>query len=361
MKNSKRRIEAIDIAKAITILLVILGHTTGNTDTPLFRRMLYTFHMPLFFALAGISIKPKLLNSWKEWLSFLQKNVLALLVPYFIWGLVYAPFSYQNIQKLLYGSWEALGQMETLTSLWYLPCFFLARIFVQAVIQILGHCKVKNLPLWYGICAIGMFIVGTTLYHPENGWPWGVDIAFVGTAFILLGIALRKLFIIMSQQKTIWFFVSLIASTTLFCIGTIFRGDALELSLMCKGDYGNLAWFICNSISGSMIVVSLSMLISRISRESAHPFHTDAITYIGQHTMGIYLLHKPFLQQVTMPILLRICNNPDWFLPMAIIGSFITLGISILFCMVIERFIPQLLGQFTPNEWKQAEKAEILQ
>lgn len=43
-KNSgtRRRIETIDIAKAIAIFCVILGHTTGNLDTPLFRRVLYS-------------------------------------------------------------------------------------------------------------------------------------------------------------------------------------------------------------------------------------------------------------------------------------------------------------------------------
>lgn len=53
-KKKRARIELIDIAKALTIFLVILGHTTGNLDTPLYRRVLYSFHMPLFFFLAGI-------------------------------------------------------------------------------------------------------------------------------------------------------------------------------------------------------------------------------------------------------------------------------------------------------------------
>lgn len=345
-KGKKRRIETIDIAKAITIFLVILGHSTGNLDAPMFRRMLYAFHMPLFFALAGMSMTPKSLSTWKEWKSFLQKNILALVVPYLIWGLVYAPFSYQSILNLLYGSWEALNDMGTLTSLWYLSCFFIARIFVQIIITLLECCKVKNITLWCGISAAIMFAIGVILPHPEKGYPWCFDVAFIGTTFILLGIALRKSFLIMAQQKTLWLVVSFVVSTILFCAGTLLRGDALELSLMCKGEYGNLVWFVVNSITGSMIVVSLSMLISRISRESAHPFGTGAVTYIGQHTMGIYLLHKAFLQQVAMPLLLSVCSDQSMFLAMAIIGTCITLVVSILLCMVIEKFIPQLLGQF---------------
>ncbi len=66
LKKQKARIELIDIAKAITIVLVILGHTTGILETPMYRRFLYAFHMPLFFFLAGLSIKPKALNSFLE-------------------------------------------------------------------------------------------------------------------------------------------------------------------------------------------------------------------------------------------------------------------------------------------------------
>ncbi len=57
--KKKVRIELIDIAKATTIILVILGHTPGNLYTPMYRRLLYSFHMPLFFFLAGMSIKAK--------------------------------------------------------------------------------------------------------------------------------------------------------------------------------------------------------------------------------------------------------------------------------------------------------------
>lgn len=152
--RKSRRIETIDIAKAITIFCVILGHTTGNLDAPMFRRVLYAFHMPLFFFLAGLSIKPKAVQGFRGWGAFLYKNVLALMAPYFVWGLVYAPFSYPDMGALFYGSWEALNRMETLTSLWYLPCFFISRVLVQIVVNIAGYAKVKNMPLWCGICAL---------------------------------------------------------------------------------------------------------------------------------------------------------------------------------------------------------------
>ena len=50
----KRRIEIIDIAKCIAIFMVILGHTSPNSELagnpPLITKILYSIHMPLFFS-----------------------------------------------------------------------------------------------------------------------------------------------------------------------------------------------------------------------------------------------------------------------------------------------------------------------
>ncbi|MBR3226396.1 MAG: acyltransferase family protein [Atopobiaceae bacterium] len=153
-KKKRTRIELLDIAKAITIFLVILGHTTSNTDTIMYRRVLYAFHMPLFFFLAGLSTKPKALYGHEAWDAFLKKNVLALAVPLVIWGLVYGPFSIANFPKLFYASWESLTEMGTLTSLWYLSAFFVARIIVQAIVTLLDRLGQGGNNLIYGLCSL---------------------------------------------------------------------------------------------------------------------------------------------------------------------------------------------------------------
>lgn len=354
--GKSRRIETIDIAKAITIFCVILGHTTGNLDTPLFRRVLYAFHMPLFFLLAGLSVKPGAVRGFRGWGQFLYKNFLALMAPYFVWGLVYAPFSYPNMGALFYGSWEALVSMDTLTSLWYLPCFFVARVIVQIVVNIAEYAKAKSVPRWCGIAALLLTAVGFLLPHSENGVVWCADVAFVASGFVLFGIAVRKAYLIMAQQKTLWLILSFVGSTLLFGAGTVLRGDALALSLMCKGEYGNLFWFVYNSVFGSVSVLTLSMLLSRLSRESVQPFRIGAVTYVGQQTMGIYLLHKPFLQQVIIPALSGIFPGDFPFLGIALIGSILGMVFSVVMCYVIGKFIPQLLGRFPRNEWTETGK-----
>ena len=150
--------------------------------------------------------------------------------------------------------------------------------------------------------------------------------------------------LILAQQKT-WVLVAVFAgSLALLLGGTILRGDALELCLMCAGEYGNLFWFLLNSAAGTMTVLALSMLLTRLAREGKRPFSTATVNFIGQHTLGIFLPHKNMLQMLILPWLLSWIKGPA--LLTAVLGSCVALAGSILICAVIERYVPQLLGQF---------------
>ena len=129
----------------------------------MYRRLLYSFHMPLFFFLAGMSIKPRALKSFEEWRVFIRKNALALVVPYLIFAFIYAPFSFDNVPKFLFGSWQALGKAGTLTSLWYLTSFFVARIYCQILANLVSRMQTEKTAVILGILAIPMFAVGFLL------------------------------------------------------------------------------------------------------------------------------------------------------------------------------------------------------
>lgn len=83
----KQRLTYIDIARAIGILFVVLGHVNQfyrdsqgieNSQTLIF---IYAFHMPLFFILSGILFSEKTFHDL-SFFDFLIKKVKALLVPY---------------------------------------------------------------------------------------------------------------------------------------------------------------------------------------------------------------------------------------------------------------------------------------
>ena len=160
---------------------------------------------------------------------------------------------------------------------------------------------------------------------------------------MLLGIALRNRILIFAQAKTWILAVFTLLSAAVLACGTILRGDALELCLMCGSDYGNLFWFMLNAVSGSALVLGISMLLFRDSREG-RSFSTAAITYVGQHTLGVYLLHKNLQLDLIIPWIHIWLAGPQ--LLVACIATCISFAASLALCALIEKFVPQLLGQF---------------
>lgn len=76
-----KRLDWIDIAKGIAIILVIVGHTVPN-PSPL-RHAIFSFHKPVFFILAGYTFRPKPRR------ELLSGSVSRLLVPYVILALAW--------------------------------------------------------------------------------------------------------------------------------------------------------------------------------------------------------------------------------------------------------------------------------
>lgn len=55
-----KRVEWIDCAKGIAMILVIFGHTVLNWGSPLeqvLRGIIFSFHMPLFFILSCVTFQ----------------------------------------------------------------------------------------------------------------------------------------------------------------------------------------------------------------------------------------------------------------------------------------------------------------
>ena len=75
-----KRIQWIDILKGIAMILVIAGHTISGVP----RSIIFSFHMPLFFALSGYTYK--LASDGGGVMHRIRKDCKHLLLPaYAIW------------------------------------------------------------------------------------------------------------------------------------------------------------------------------------------------------------------------------------------------------------------------------------
>lgn len=124
----QNRLPYIDALKGLGIVLVIIGHM----DAPLIiRNSIYSFHMPLFFALSGLVFCTNS-SSLKK---FCIKKAKQLLYPYCIFGLLFilfeqiicgfsVKFLIKQIIALLYGNYIWENNYQYISVLWFLITLF---------------------------------------------------------------------------------------------------------------------------------------------------------------------------------------------------------------------------------------------
>ena len=137
-----KRLLWMDSAKALGIILVVLGHVPSTFE---YRWVIYLFHMPLFFVLSGYLYK--ITTPRNE----LERSFKSLVVPYFIysfvlfvlWAIKYKTFSLALFINILLANQNAMGNTATsLCPLWFLVSLFIMRMLTS----ILRWEKVKLTP-----------------------------------------------------------------------------------------------------------------------------------------------------------------------------------------------------------------------
>lgn len=113
-----KRIVSLDIAKAICIILVVIGHYIPDNSPEWYRMLhdvIYTFHMPLFmFASGYVYIATKKEISYGQ---FLMKKIKRLMLPYFVTSAIII-----SIKILTQGS---MSVDNPVTAMSYLRMFYL--------------------------------------------------------------------------------------------------------------------------------------------------------------------------------------------------------------------------------------------
>lgn len=327
----KKRLNYIDIAKAIGIMCVIIGHTVSS-DTES-KRIIYAFHMPLFFMLSGMLTKPIDQQSHNNLKSYVIKKLRMLMLPYAIWGLVYASFSFKHLAQIAYGTRETLMLAESLTSLWFLPVTFLSVIISDTILCLPYRrpgFKWTILPLSALFLVIGFLIP----HHSKYGNPLGCDIAVVTVGLMLLGHMIRQA---AERIKKIGVTIVIAAvSLGVFVICVRFSTSNFGYVLMANAAYGNPFWFFINGFSGSIFVIAFSWLIEKI------PVRKNLLLLIGQRTLGIFVIHKPIVE-LGRKAFTRI--GMDYNHPVTAIAiSLGALCASMLAVLIIERILPEAIG-----------------
>jgi fucose 4-O-acetylase-like acetyltransferase len=131
------RVAWIDAARGVGIILVVMGHverglvSAGIAKDPSWLALdytLYTFHMPLFFLLAGLNARHSVERGAKP---FLLNKLVTIVFPYFLWsllqGVVLVAASSLTNNKADMGSLLSIG-WKPMSQFWFLYALMLCNI-----------------------------------------------------------------------------------------------------------------------------------------------------------------------------------------------------------------------------------------
>ena len=198
MTESKRkRIEWVDAAKGLTILLVIAGHTLNSGTFT--RNIIFSFHIPLFFILSGYTFRPS--SNWADFFYRTKKDAAHLLIPYLLTAAVIAaakivirhlaPLAVLKdmAEAVIWASGTGDGIHEPIGVLWFLVSLFTARTIVNAVYTMYKGDLERRAPYLIAFISLIGFGIG------GFDWNWlifNLDVSMAACGYVLAGMILRR-------------------------------------------------------------------------------------------------------------------------------------------------------------------------
>lgn len=187
--NLQSRILWIDAVRGIAIILVVLGHCT-----PPFTKLIYGFHVPLFFLISGYVWNS---HGSLEFRHSIKKYFARLIKPYFmlcsinlliavIIGLITdnnVPIGHYVI-GILY-SRGTTEWMPNCSPLWYLTAAFISFVIFNLISRL-------NSKIFIFMMILSGLLSTSLYYFKVVKLPWNIDTALMGVVFITCGYFVKK-------------------------------------------------------------------------------------------------------------------------------------------------------------------------
>lgn len=282
--NSKKRLAWVDVAKGIAIVLVITGHTI-QMDSPL-RPVIFMFHMPLFFIMAGYTFKLRSLKD--ELITSAKRLLIPYLLLFFIWNGVEwlkrpDAFTGSTIGEFFLRMIFASGSenvdmgITAVGMAWFLMCLFVSKVLLNVLLTLFKRTKC-HLAIQAVVFLVLAFVGAFLDYRWHIFLPFDLDIAFVTVGFMWCGyLARQKGFFERVGMR--WYVV--VAALVVFVVAI--RFGSLELATRA---YGGFPLCLLGALAGSYLACWVSRLIERFSK-----LLTRFFAFLGRNSMLIYCFH----------------------------------------------------------------------
>lgn len=158
--NLGGRISSIDSLKGLMMIFVIIGHCT--TFFPHQNTIIYSFHMPVFFVMAGLFAKP---FSWQQTSKKLKRELLPYYVSVFVLILLIPIYScvfdeVSNIKEHILRGFLVIYKYD-IGPIWFLFSYFFAMTIYSLILRIFRN-RILILLICIFLFLIGEYSTGVT-------------------------------------------------------------------------------------------------------------------------------------------------------------------------------------------------------
>jgi acyltransferase len=335
-KHVKNRIEWVDTAKGLGIILVVLGHALPGNELP--ATVIWSFHMPLFFFLSGFTAKPWTPGSMPS----LVRNMKCLAIPYVFFSLVaialwlighgglLSPSAWSDqLQQMAYGVSGPTEHMRYDQPLWFFTCLFSVRLLFAAVTAILPSKPLQ-------IAGVVLLALAAHLYiFPRlSSMVWNMDVAVVALVFFAGGYALQDVQPAPAlQTKPVGWGIGLAA--VLVLATSVFANGRVDMN---GRSFGNPLWFYVGAFAGIALVAQISKRFDR----------GDLLKVLGSASIVIFPVHCLFSLMPGRPasiagwIVFKVTHSGTMA---ALVVTALEIAACIPIYFAITKWAPGLIGQ----------------
>lgn len=336
----RKRIEWVDMARGIGLLLVIYGHSMRNEMrivSPFLDytyRFVYSFHMPFFFWLSGYTYR----LGRKEF--FIIKKMKHLLLPWVLYSaLIYLAFTivmqigviasvlknagYEEMPLSSYIIYAIQANNPWAMHLWFIWVLFIISVFIFFIDKIARGINFKIYASLFAYCFIGVFVIRIFNF---GMWELFLNDLFLYIPFYLLGILSEENNDI--DKKDIVKYIGgggilFVFLRAWFWSG--FAGDSVETGTV----WGDL----CVRYITMILLPNTFLLMKEVCIILVNTTNKllKKITSLGKESFMFYLFHQPFCCAFVGNVL---WNKLEFSIPQVVAV-----------CMVLSILVPYLLMQ----------------
>ena len=280
------------ILSAIGIILVVAGHLGYNLFEIGDLFPYYSFHVFIFVFVSGYFYKPE---SAQRIGSYIFGKCLSLLLPYFIWNLIYGIFT-QFMRSLGF----FIGNEITFKTLfispfldghqflynypaWFVPALFLIEVVNVLMRKVLSIIKLENEWLIFAGC---LFMGVLTVFLAKGGHVWGYYTIAGRVLFLLPGFQMGRIYREKLEKRD-----TLSDGVYLLIVMLI----QIIIHIWCAGLAFSAVWvngFANNPLIPYLTVCTGIAFWLRIAKILAKiPYFAEKLVYVGRNTYAIMMHH----------------------------------------------------------------------